>query len=1050
MNRSAIATIAGVLVACDCSNRSIQRVEPKLAIDVVDVNGEAVRPRPVSFELGVDVGPARVGVRETRLLAIRNLGNAPLRLLTEPSLRDAKPEFALTHVLLAAGPCAARAERNVIEGGECAVVQVNLLAYQVGAFAEVLVLQTDDPAAGPRLELPAFATVQKPDVEACTVGGEDGASAEVCSVPGRVPVARFEGASPTNPVKRQVIVRSAGDLPVSVSKVSLRLDADFRDFSIDPLAWSGELLPGATQAFEVAFQPSGGGRRTAFLDVASDDPDEQPASIELVGLGDGPRLCLDTTKLSFGDVEIGSYKDLPAKISNCGTKPLAVQALAFSGSAEFGSPQLPTTPVSLAPGQNLVVTVRYRPVDRGPDAGRLRVDSNEPLAPVAYLNLEASGVEPSACVLDASTLLLDFGSVAVGRRGERTVTVHNAGRQTCTVSKFSFDAGASAARFVIVSAMPPPFAIPANGLSEIKLGYEPQALVASHTGTFSVFSNDAKSPLLIQVKGTPAAQPVCKLDVSPAYQNFPWPGRSVKFGDVAVGTRKTIDAVFVNVGSDACVIRSAALSSTTDAAVFTVGPHTPALPATLAPGQTGRVAINFTPNAEKQWDFLYNTLEVQTSENVSGECGGFFNPTNPNGCKKFNLVGNGAAPTIQILPTSLDFGQVTVGCNSVEQTATVYNTGTLAVQIKNIYVDPATAPFTLTSKPPTPMTLNGGTNIVLKVRYRPPDANTHSALLMVENDSANNKFFSVPLRGQGTTSRHQVDTFTQASIPRTDVLFVIDNSCSMGGEQTNIANNALKFIQTAQTTSNDYQIGVVSTDVEGCTTSRTGKSVCPGALVGPPKIIKRTNANPVQEFADAAKLGTNGSGSEKGLDAANLTLSPPNITDAAKNLGFLRQDAKLAVIVISDEEDQSRTANVQFYVDFLYSLKGRGNSTMVSFHAIVGDSPGGCSSADGDADPGARYIEVAKRMNGLFRSVCSSDWGRIAQDIGLDAFAQQNQYFLSRTADPATIVVKVNGVTRTKGTDYSYDAATNSIIFVASAAPAAGATVLVEYDTLCL
>ena len=115
--------------------------------------------------------------------------------------------------------------------------------------------------------------------------------------------------------------------------------------------------------------------------------------------------------------------------------------------------------------------------------------------------------------------------------------------------------------------------------------------------------------------------------------------------------------------------------------------------------------------------------------------------------------------------------------------------------------------------------------------------------------------------------------------------------------------------------------------------------------------------------------------------------------------------------------------------------------------------PNGCTATVNGvsiaADAGKRYMEAVTRSNGIFRSICTTDWGKIATDIGLDAFTARTQFFLTRTCDPTTLVVKVNGNPKVKGVDYDYDSASNSIIFRAGSSPPAGATITADYDTAC-
>ena len=118
------------------------------------------------------------------------------------------------------------------------------------------------------------------------------------------------------------------------------------------------------------------------------------------------------------------------------------------------------------------------------------------------------------------------------------------------------------------------------------------------------------------------------------------------------------------------------------------------------------------------------------------------------------------------------------------------------------------------------------------------------------------------------------------------------------------------------------------------------------------------------------------------------------------------------------------------------------------FSAIVGAPPNGCTGPDGvQADPGRRYIEVAQRTNGIVGSVCDASFAATLRAIGNRAFGLRVQFFLSRAPDPATLSVTVDG---TPNTSWTYDAASNSIIFASSAVPPRGSQIQVEYDAVCV
>lgn len=184
--------------------------------------------------------------------------------------------------------------------------------------------------------------------------------------------------------------------------------------------------------------------------------------------------------------------------------------------------------------------------------------------------------------------------------------------------------------------------------------------------------------------------------------------------------------------------------------------------------------------------------------------------------------------------------------------------------------------------------------------------------------------------------RTQNDVFQQADQRMVDVLLVVDNSCSMIDEQIKLGASFEDFISEFVDAEVDYQIGVTTTDmVDG--THR-------GRLQGDTKII--TSDLPFAEasdlFAENVHVCATGSGFERGLDAAKAALSEPVLSE--ENAGFLRDDAKLAIVFVSDEDDLS-VEPVGSYLDHFYSLKGDQpyrDRDLVTISSVVGDLPGGC------------------------------------------------------------------------------------------------------------
>jgi len=166
-----------------------------------------------------------------------------------------------------------------------------------------------------------------------------------------------------------------------------------------------------------------------------------------------------------------------------------------------------------------------------------------------------------------------------------------------------------------------------------------------------------------------------------------------------------------------------------------------------------------------------------------------------------------------------------------------------------------------------------------------------------------------------------------------DMLFVIDNSGSMAEEQASLAANFGRFINVLETIEGglpSVHIGVISTDVgagpyniSGCSGNGDNGVLqsAPRGACDPPNnsfIIdiddemggRTTNytGSLADTFSCIARLGVDGCGFEQPLEAMRRALDGSNPSNAA----FLRPDAYLAVIFITDEDDCSTADTTMF------------------------------------------------------------------------------------------------------------------------------------------
>lgn len=250
-----------------------------------------------------------------------------------------------------------------------------------------------------------------------------------------------------------------------------------------------------------------------------------------------------------------------------------------------------------------------------------------------------------------------------------------------------------------------------------------------------------------------------------------------------------------------------------------------------------------------------------------------------------------------------------------------------------------------------------------------------------------------------------------AACQKMDLLFVVDDSGSMGEEQANLASNFPQFAEVLQQymveggLPLDFRVAVTTTGRDITYTTVVTVPPIPGIPPIPPisttqsemgddgafrqecgmtrRWLERTDPAMATTFSCAANVGVEGPGWEMPLQASQLALSAPMIN--GMNSGFLRDDALLAIVYLTDENDCSRRDNnftlataapctsepVQSWVDFFDDLKGgRGR-----WATAVIAGPTNCESDFGSAVAAPRMQEFVTLTgsNAVFSSICEGN-----------------------------------------------------------------------------
>ncbi len=302
-------------------------------------------------------------------------------------------------------------------------------------------------------------------------------------------------------------------------------------------------------------------------------------------------------------------------------------------------------------------------------------------------------------------------------------------------------------------------------------------------------------------------------------------------------------------------------------------------------------------------------------------------------------------------------------------------------------------------------------------------------------------------------SRTLVDTFVQRPDDAVDILFVVDDSTSMAEEQDALAAGFGAFADELEAANTEVHLGVI-------TTSQDSDDPRRGHLVGNPPVLG-VDDDHVALFRERVQVGVGGSDKEKGLEAAWLAVSEE--AQAGPNAGFLRDEAHLLVVFVTDEDDcsdagaldgldsqrcytdQDQLVAPEAVVAHLWQVKGD-DPSKVSVGAIIAPEQRTCE----DGWYGSRYARVVQMAGGFLGDICSSDWSSMLQDLGLTATGVFTQFELSAAADPATLAVHVDEVPVLEDPEHgwTYDPSLWRISFHGDAVPPRGSVVTVAYTAL--
>ena len=266
-----------------------------------------------------------------------------------------------------------------------------------------------------------------------------------------------------------------------------------------------------------------------------------------------------------------------------------------------------------------------------------------------------------------------------------------------------------------------------------------------------------------------------------------------------------------------------------------------------------------------------------------------------------------------------------------------------------------------------------------------------------------------------------VDSFTQ---PRTvdgiDILWVIDTSGSMGRFDAQLMAGIGTMLGALPPTS--WRLAMISND--------------PSRAV----LESQFPLVPGDDVLDAESMysAMGRGGREEGFDAVYeyMVTNPYSST-------WMRSDAGLLVVFVSDEEEQSDDHFIDA-VDFISWYRSmRGGSVFIASIVNHDATESLCDYPPSPIDVGTRYMDVTNAFAGNIIDICNEDWSAGVADAAA-SIEPHESWKLSHTAIADSVRVFINGTVVDPGiTTWSYSEFDNTVYF--NTIPSGGQLVEIGY-----
>lgn len=180
--------------------------------------------------------------------------------------------------------------------------------------------------------------------------------------------------------------------------------------------------PGASRSFTVSFTPNNPGAYDGQLTFEW-GPCEQTTTLQVTGTALRPATQIATDAVDFGTVNINTSATGTIVLRNTGNAPRTVTAIDLGGASDVSIETPGTLPATIAPGDSLVIGLRYAPSFKGDLQANATISIAEPCAEQQSFTIKGTAVGDDIIIAELTVAVPDGLTGNVGRDVEIPVTI---------------------------------------------------------------------------------------------------------------------------------------------------------------------------------------------------------------------------------------------------------------------------------------------------------------------------------------------------------------------------------------------------------------------------------------------------------------------------------------------------------------------------------------------------------------------------------------------------------------------------------------------------